>query len=114
MRKTDRLLYVLEAVISSGEHLSLETIGVYSSESEAKKAIQGLPPESKRVAYNIQSFIVDASPLGAFYGFPKDIKELMDLGVIDQLVGEDGNFYYTLTDFGKEITKHPPNETDEG
>jgi len=110
MRKGDKLLYVLEVVINSGEHLSLETVGVYSSESEATKAIQGLPPESERMAYNIQSFIVDASPLGAFEDCSKDIKELMDLGVIDQLVGEDGNFYYSLTDFGKEIIKRPPNE----
>jgi hypothetical protein len=32
----------------------------------------------------------------------------MDAGVIDQLVGEDGKFYYVLTEFGKEITKQSP------
>ena len=29
----------------------------------------------------------------------------MDEGIIDQLVGEDGRFYYVLTPLGNEITK---------
>ena len=37
----------------------------------------------------------------------KNVKKLMDFGVIDQLVGEDGNFYYILTELGKEIVRKP-------
>ena len=102
-----RKLYILEVVMSCNSHLSLETIGVYSSEHEAVKAIQKLPPETDRMVYNVQSFILNA-PAADVMDASKNIKELMDLGVIDQLVGEDGRFYYVLTEFGKEITKHPP------
>jgi hypothetical protein len=110
MARDDGLLYILEVIIDSGDYLSLETIGVYSSENEAMKAIEKLPPENKRMVYNVQSFIVDASPLNAFEDHSKDVKEMMDLGVIDQLVGEDGHFYYVLTEFGKEMMKYSPDD----
>jgi len=35
----------------------------------------------------------------------ESLKSLMDKGHIDQLIGEDGEFYYKLTDKGKEIAK---------
>jgi hypothetical protein len=105
-------VYVLEIVTSSysGSNFSLETVGVYSSENEAIKAIQSLPPETDQMVYNVQSFIVNASALDVFEDHSKEVKELMDRGVIDQLVGEDGNFYYILTEFGKEITKQTPDD----
>jgi len=31
---------------------------------------------------------------------------LMKKGLVDQLIGEDGNFYYVLTDLGKETSKN--------
>lgn len=113
MTKGNSPLYVLEVVIDSGSHFSLETIGIYSSENEAVKAIQELPPETDRMIYNVQSFIVNASPLNVFEDHAKDVKELMDAGIIDQLVGEDGNFYYVLTGFGKKITKQSPNDEED-
>ena len=30
----------------------------------------------------------------------------MDKGYIDQLIGEDGNFYYKLTDKGNKVAKY--------
>lgn len=33
------------------------------------------------------------------------IIKLMKTGIVDQLVGEDGNFYYTLTEKGKDKIK---------
>jgi len=103
-----RKVYILEVVMNSGSkgiHLSLETIGVYSTKNEALKAIQKLPPETDRMVYNIQSFILNAPAVDIVEDTSKNVKELMDLGVIDQLVGEDGQFYYVLTEFGKEVTK---------
>ena len=35
---------------------------------------------------------------------------LMKKGYVDQLVGEDGHFYYTLTDFGKDQMKSIPEQ----
>ena len=36
--------------------------------------------------------------------------ELMNKGYVDQLIGEDGNFYYTLTDMGKDKMKSMPEQ----
>ena len=105
------VVYTLEVIMSSGSGFSSETIGVYSSENEAIKATQNLPPETDQMVYNVQSFVINASALGVFEDHSREVKELMDFGVIDQLVGEDGNFYYVLTEFGKEITKQPPDDT---
>jgi hypothetical protein len=113
MTKGDgKKVYILEIVTSSGGHFSLETVGVYSNENEAIKAIQKLPPETQHMKYNIQSFIINAPPFDIDDNTAKNVKELMDFGVIDQLVGEDGNFYYVLTELGKEIAKKPPDDKD--
>jgi hypothetical protein len=106
-------VYILEIVTSSGSHCSLETVGVYSDEDEAIKAIQKLPPETKQMKYNIQSFILNAPAFDIDDNTAKNVKELMDFGVIDQLVGEDGNFYYILTDLGKEIVRKPLDDKDD-
>ena len=37
----------------------------------------------------------------------------MDEGIIDQLVGEDGKFYYILTEMGSEIAKKMTEDNDE-
>ncbi len=36
-------------------------------------------------------------------GLSDQLTKLMDEGLVDQLVGEDGHFYYRLTDSGKKI-----------
>jgi len=97
-------VFVLEVIRSINHTLFLETIGIYSSMEKAIQALKELPPESSKVAYNIEKFDVDAKPLNIFgdYGV-KDVKDLMDMGIIDQLIGEDGNFYYELTSLGKQI-----------
>ena len=100
-------VYILEIVTSFGSHFFLETVGVYSDEDEAIKAIQKLPAETKQVKYNIQSFILNAPAFDIDDDTEKNVKKLMDFGVIDQLVGEDGNFYYILTELGKEIVRKP-------
>jgi len=38
---------------------------------------------------------------------------MMDMGVVDQLIGEDGQFYYELTDAGKEMGKNLTEEDEE-
>ena len=39
-------------------------------------------------------------------GFEESIIGLMKRGIIDQLIGEDGNFYYTLTEMGEKKIKN--------
>jgi predicted transcriptional regulator len=36
----------------------------------------------------------------------KELRKLMRQGLVEQLVGEDGHFYYELTDKGKDFTKN--------
>ncbi len=105
-------IYVLEAVIGSGFSFSIETIGVYSKRENAVKAMTDLPPENKNLVYNIEIFNLNDPPVNIFKDMSEDIKSLMDSGVIDQLVGEDGRFYYELTDFGREVAKNMKDERD--
>ena len=85
-------IYVLEVIMGSPDSLCIETIGVYSTKKNALRALSKLPAETIEVVYNIEDSY-------------DEVKSLMDKGVIDQLVGEDGRFYYVLTDMGKEIAK---------
>ena len=100
-------VFILEVIKSIDGTLFLETIGIYSSHEKALKAIEKLPPESDDMVYNVDEFILD-DPAINISGDPteKDLKQLMDIGVIDQLVGEDGRFYYELTDLGNKIAKN--------
>ncbi len=97
-------LFVLEMISGNQFSFSVETVGIYSTQTKAMEALRGLPPESHNMVYNISEFEVDAAPSNSF-DYSKEVKNLMDLGIIDQLVGEDGHFYYKLTDKGKEIAK---------
>ena len=38
------------------------------------------------------------------------LKALVDLDVLEQLVGEDGLFYYRVTDYGKQFIKGVDND----
>lgn len=67
--------------------------------------------DEEEIMYDIIEYILDEEP--PFIGWLEEQKEkhfkeieenitdLMKKGMIDQLIGEDGNFYYTLTDLGK-------------
>tara|TARA_A100001515_G_scaffold144238_1_gene147724 strand:+ start:277 stop:621 length:345 start_codon:yes stop_codon:yes gene_type:complete len=98
-------VYVLEVIISSPDGLSIETIGVYSTKKNALRELGRLPPETLDLVYNIETFEIDAEPIDIFKDVYDDVKDLMDKGLIDQLVGEDGRFYYVLTEAGKDIAK---------
>jgi hypothetical protein len=94
--KADRVKY-------DGPFFTLETVGVYSSEEIALEAIKELPIETDDCVYDIQDFELDASAKDFMDEIQSDLKNMMDMGVVDQLIGEDGQFYYELTDAGKEM-----------
>tara|TARA_R110000765_G_scaffold333227_1_gene423803 strand:+ start:53 stop:400 length:348 start_codon:yes stop_codon:yes gene_type:complete len=98
-------IYVLEVIMGSPDSLCIETIGVYSTKKNALRALSKLPAETIEVVYNVEAFEVDEEPRDIFEDSYDEVKSLMDKGVIDQLVGEDGRFYYVLTDMGKEMAK---------
>ena len=98
-------IFVLEVIMGSPENLSVETIGVYSTTKRALRALNKLPFETDELVYNVETFDMNSEPKDIFKDTYEDVKKLMDTGIIDQLVGEDGKFYYVLTDTGKEMAK---------
>lgn len=67
--------------------------------------------DEEEIMYDVVEYNLDEEP--PFINWLKEQKEkndkeiekvvvdLMKKGMIDQLIGEDGNFYYTLTDLGE-------------
>ena len=101
-------VFVLEVIMGPVENLSVETIGIYTTYVRAISAMEKLPARTDDIVYNIEQFNVDDEARDIFKDSDdsdQDIKRLMDEGIIDQLVGEDGRFYYVLTPLGNEIAK---------
>jgi hypothetical protein len=101
----DMKIFILEVIMGALERMTLETIGVYTTKNRAIQAMQNLPAPKDDWIYNIEEFKVDDCPRDIFKDHDKDVQRLMKDGLIDQLVGEDGRFYYILTDLGNEIAK---------
>lgn len=104
-------VYILQMIKATnldknGPFFTVEAVGVYSSEETALEAIKELPLETDNCVYDIQDFELDASAKDFMEELETDLKNMMDMGVVDQLVGEDGQFYYELTDAGKEMGKN--------
>tara|TARA_Y100000310_G_scaffold159505_1_gene159066 strand:+ start:230 stop:580 length:351 start_codon:yes stop_codon:yes gene_type:complete len=98
-------IYALEVIIGPVGNMSIETIGMYTTKLRAIQAMEKLPAPTDELVYNIEQFKVDDEPRDIFQDSHQDVKRLMDEGIIDQLVGEDGRFYYVLTQLGNEIAK---------
>tara|TARA_R110002020_G_scaffold287639_3_gene503143 strand:- start:1958 stop:2296 length:339 start_codon:yes stop_codon:yes gene_type:complete len=105
-------LFVLETVRGDQFTFSIETMGIYSTQEKAMEAVEQLPPENHSMVYNISEFKIDAPPHNSWKDYSKEIKNLMDIGVVDQLVGEDGKFYYRLTEKGKKMAEGNHNDLD--
>ena len=95
---------------------AVEPLGVYTTPEEAQKYVdelEDITPESTNLetAYDVFEFELDAEPLMLAWLKKQDdlnrkaiedaVIDLMKEGLVDQLIGEDGRFYYTLTDRGQ-------------
>ena len=98
-------IYALEVIMGPVGNMSIETIGMYTTKLRAVQAMEKLPAPTDELVYNIEQFKVDDEPRDIFQDNHQDVKRLMDEGIIDQLVGEDGRFYYVLTEMGYEIAR---------
>jgi len=98
-------IFVLEVIMGPVGNMSIETIGIYTTKFRAINAMEKLPAPTDELVYNIEQFKVDDEARDIFKDNDQDVKRLMDEGIIDQLVGEDGRFYYVLTPLGNEIAK---------
>lgn len=103
-------------------HFSVEPIGAYTDLELALDHVteleEAMPDETENSIFDILEFDLDTRPIFLEFlqiekemvqkNLEKAIISLMKDGLVDQLIGEDGNFYYSLTDLGQEeATKIP-------
>lgn len=116
-------LYAIVGITAQGSSVdtvfAIEPLGIYSSINTALDYVNKLESltlgKSDKISYDIFEFIVDQKPMVLdWLEKEKEISkevvdnaiiDLMNKGMVDQLVGEDGHFYYTLTENGKKIAK---------
>lgn len=123
-------VYVIVSITAEGNVLtnfSVEPVGVCSTLEKALEYANELeantyqdPKMFSETAYDIFEFDLDEEPLMLGFlkkemellrdGIQQAVMELMKKGYIDQLIGEDGNFYYTLTDMGEDKMKSMPEQ----
>ncbi len=113
-------LYIIVMIIPTDEGFSMEPVGAFSTLAKATNCVLELDSytedgEDGEPLYEILEYDVDAEPpLLDFLKkeskirldeIEKNIIQMMKDGLVDQLIGEDGNFYYTLTELGKKTTQ---------
>lgn len=122
-------VYIIVMIVSEGTTIkpsfSVEPLGVYSDVELALDYINKLEKLTtddnsmfKETVYDIMEFDMDGEPLMLSWlkkekqmledTIQDAVLKLMQDGLVDQLIGEDGNFYYTLTDVGKAKMKNMP------
>ena len=101
---------------------SLEPIGVYTDLETALEYVVNLEDlvSDKGIVFDVFEFQVNGKPLmlelleerqkDIQQAISESIIDLMKSGMVDQLIGEDGNFYYTLTELGKKTQELMPEQ----
>lgn len=121
-------VYIIVMIASEGKEkptFSVEPIGVYSELDKAMDYVSKLESVTvsnksmfEETIYDVMEFDIDGEPLMLSWlkkekqvmeeTVQNAILQLMKEGLVDQLVGEDGHFYYTLTEIGKAKMKNMP------
>ena len=126
MDEPENIAYVIILIEKFKDSYSVEPVGVYTDLEVALDYTDKLedmikPPKGSKKPYaifDILEFEIDKKPILLEYmqkdkdrlenGVEKMLIKLMKRGLVDQLIGEDGHFYYVLTDSGKKIIKGLP------
>ena len=126
MNEPENIAYVIILIEKFKDSYSVEPVGVYTDLEVALDYTDKLedmikPPKVSKKPYaifDILEFEIDKKPMLLEYmqkdkdrlenGVEKMLVKLMKKGLVDQLIGEDGHFYYVLTDSGKKIIKGLP------
>ena len=123
-------VYIIVMISSEGKQdpsFSVEPLGVYSELEMALDYVNKLESTTtnnksmfEEIVYDVMEFDMDNEPLMLSWlkkekqiledNIQDAILQLMQDGLVDQLIGEDGHFYYTLTDIGKEKMKSMPEQ----
>ena len=115
--KVGQTMYVVEKLFDLTGGFISKSVAVFSREDLAQAYIMSRSEES-RERYRIVEHELDECPDDDEKLIPDDIfremfqnhiddtlQDLMNSGEVDQLVGEDGHFYYKLTPKGEETAK---------
>ena len=117
MKKT--WVYVVQEIaITETMMIGGVVYGVYTKMSLAKKAARELRKRNKKksVIYDIVPMEVNSIPVTDLE-IEDAIEDLINKGFMEAMVGEDGRFYYELTDLGRKIAEDENkdnNEDDKG
>jgi hypothetical protein len=123
-------VYVIVSIVAEGKiqtNFSVEPVGVCSTLEKALEYVNELEANTyqdkkmfSETAYDIFEYELDEEPIVLSFlkkemellqdGIQKAVLDLMKKGFVDQLIGEDGHFYYTLTDMGKAEMKSMPEQ----
>jgi len=123
-------VYIIVMISSTGKKessFSVEPLGVYSELEIAMDYINKLESSTindksmfEETIYDVMEFDMDGEPLMLSWlkkekemlenSIQEAVLDLMKQGLVDQLIGEDGHFYYTLTDVGKDKMKSMPEQ----
>lgn len=116
-------MYVLIRIATTGMNgeITLDPVGVYDDLSIAStwaKKLEKINTSPHDSVFDIIDFGLNEAPLvledmQTLYNElleerSKALKTLMDKEWVDQLIGEDGNFYYRITEKGKKTVKQAP------
>jgi len=104
-------MYLVVMMILTEDTLASEPMGIYSSLKKAmeqvalcESKIEPEPePSGSLVFFDVMDFELNkrAEFLDWHITTEELVKELLEKDMIDQLIGEDGEFYYILTEKGK-------------
>tara|TARA_Y100000004_G_C8649131_1_gene300356 strand:+ start:66 stop:452 length:387 start_codon:yes stop_codon:yes gene_type:complete len=91
-----------------------DVVGAFTSLNKAMSALEKLPPETENKIYDVMSIptnkIISNDNNDAVEVFSDGtagvvVENLVKQGLVEPLVGEDGQFYFTLTEEGKKVAE---------
>ena len=103
-----RYIYVIQQIdIIEDQPIGGVVIGAFTNLKKARQSLKELKAKERsvRVLYDLITVPANQIPTTTDE-YEQAIYELIDKGLMEALVGEDGYFYYELTEEGKERAKN--------
>jgi hypothetical protein len=122
----DTTVYIIVMIEEYKDALNIEPVAVYSSLEKALDWVDELEDKvlmkNDNAIFDVLEYELDAKPLLLEFMekmkekkdkttedmVTKVLKSMMDEGLVEQLIGEDGRFYYELTKDGKLMAEDIP------
>jgi len=102
-----KYIYVIQQIdIIEDQPIGGVVIGAFTNLKKARQSLKELKARERSVSVIYDLITVPANQVPSTTDeYEKAIYELIDMGLMEALVGEDGYFYYELTEEGKERAK---------